>query len=111
MTRDSNEIFIIHSVLPPDNPAKIFILHIQLKHTGGEIRPHSEFKGVNTMKTYVINEHLKNKKTAVYPDDFPLLKNGSRFEAWADGEILHIQTTLNPHELMGAINNYLKSQN
>lgn len=63
------------------------------------------------MKSYVINEHLKDKKSAVYPDDFPLLKNGSRFTAWADGEILHIQTVLPSSELTAAIHNYLKYHN
>lgn len=59
------------------------------------------------MKTYVINEHLKGKTNAVYPDDFPLLKNGSRFTAWENGETLHIQTTLQADELKKAIKNYI----
>ena len=48
---------------------------------------------------YHINEHLNGKTDTRYPDDFPLLKNGSNFVAWKSENGWHIQTTLNGEKL------------
>ena len=62
------------------------------------------------IKKYIINGHLQGKKSAVYPDDFPLLKNDSKFSAWIDGDIMYIQTTLHDDEqIKQHIKNYLKN--
>ena len=56
-------------------------------------------KSIQGKKMYYINEHLKGKTEVYYPDDFPLLKNGSDFAAWKSADGWHIQTTLNGEKL------------
>lgn len=48
---------------------------------------------------YYINEHLKGKTSANYPEDFPLLSNGLKFYAHREPDGWHIQTILSGKEL------------
>lgn len=52
---------------------------------------------------YYINEHLCEKTTAQYSEDFPALTNGKRFVAWKIGEYWHIQTVMVGEELFRMI--------